>query len=487
VVVLASASHLSLHGVSGYIPDLAVEISRIEKKFRGGVICFPGVPILGGGSNDPFLVRSLFELEGWLRGSSDPYPRETWGILLDKMRELGTGGNQGGFKYKTRLPNSLRNFGQPDRTWVSEDWTNLPNGVQAFEQEHESKVVCALIGELNGIFNLGLGTEPGFDRMCEIDAMQEKPRILMIGSSHVIREADILADRGYEVTLVSKPGWRATKGAVEEMVGKIKEAMVNLTPRDIIVVQFLDNVSYMARSEEGGDLPIRRYVDGEFHIEGDLILAGKDRQYMTFQNIEPILRLLEGWKVFVLTPMPRYLRESCCDELEHAPNRYSPGFEEGLRKSLAEFRSNHKDFIFTRGLRGFKVIDPSPVLPNITGEFNIWGEDPVHPLTEGYERVVDLLEKEFQPKTAETGKRPAQDGAGGQPKRPKADAPRPSWIEGSSLSAKRSDGNYRGRGGYYGGYGGFGGYDGYGGYGGGGSGPRGRGGLRRPFRGRGRS
>jgi hypothetical protein len=66
------------------------------------------------------------------------------------------------------------------------------------------------------------------------------------------------------------------------------------------------------------------------------------------------------------------------------PNRYFPGFEDGLRKSLSEFRSNHKDFIFTRGLRGFKVIDPSPVLPNITGDFNIWGEDPVHPLTEGW-------------------------------------------------------------------------------------------------------
>jgi hypothetical protein len=127
---------------------------------------------------------------------------------------------------------------------VSEDWTNLTNGVQSFQQEHESKVVCALISELNGFLNLGLGSEPGFDRMNEGEAVPEKPRILMIGSSHVVREADILADRGYEVTLVSKPGWRATKGAVDEMMEKIKEAMVNLTPRDIVVIQFLDNVSY---------------------------------------------------------------------------------------------------------------------------------------------------------------------------------------------------------------------------------------------------
>jgi hypothetical protein len=129
---------------------------------------------------------------------------------------------------------------------------------------------------------------------------------------------------------------------------------------------------------------------------------------MTFQNIEPLLRILEGWRVFLLTPMPRFLCEACCDELEHAPNRYTPGFEDGLRKNLAEFRANHKDFLFTKGFRGFKVLDPSPVLPNITGEFNIWGEDPVHPLTEGYERVVDLLEKEIEASQAARGRPPTQ-------------------------------------------------------------------------------
>ncbi len=36
-------------------------------------------------------------------------------------------------------------------------------------------------------------------------------RLKMIWSSHIIREGDILADRGYKVTLVSKPSWRATK------------------------------------------------------------------------------------------------------------------------------------------------------------------------------------------------------------------------------------------------------------------------------------
>ncbi len=65
-------------------------------------------------------------------------------------------------------------------------------------------------------------------------------------------------DRGYEVTLVSKPGWRATKGSVAEMVEKVKEALCNISPHDVVVVQLLDNTCYLARSDEGRDLPIRR-------------------------------------------------------------------------------------------------------------------------------------------------------------------------------------------------------------------------------------
>ncbi len=40
----------------------------------------------------------------------------------------------------------------------------------------------------------------------------------------------------------------------------------------------------MARSEEGGDLPIRQFINGVYHVEGDLVLAGKDRLYMFFKN-----------------------------------------------------------------------------------------------------------------------------------------------------------------------------------------------------------
>jgi hypothetical protein len=102
----------------------------------------------------------------------------------------------------------------------------------------------------------------------------------------------------------------------------------------MIIVHLFDYIACMARSEEGGDLPIRQLVNGEFHVEGDLILTSKDRFYMFFKNTLPLLRLLEGLKVIFLTSLPRYLLEGCCDADDHAPNRYEKGFEAGLGKDL---------------------------------------------------------------------------------------------------------------------------------------------------------
>jgi hypothetical protein len=78
------------------------------------------------------------------------------------------------------------------------------------------------------------------------------------------------------------------------MSAKVEEALKELSPSDVIVLHLYDNIAYMARSEEGGDLPIRQFINGEFHVEGDLVLAEKDRLFMFFKITLLLLRLLEG-------------------------------------------------------------------------------------------------------------------------------------------------------------------------------------------------
>ena len=386
---------------------------------------------------------------------------KTWETVLQLLNELKTGGLQIVGKTKDRVPGSLFSGSQKTpHSWVSNVGATLPNGALPLTPENEKSIVAALITDLNGLYNLGLGDDPSVDRLCEVKTPDLKPNILLIGASHVSREGDILADRGHTVTICSKPGWRPNRGSVDEMVERVKTCLADMRPNDVVFIQCLDNSVYMARTEEDGDLPIRKYPDGDYHVEGYLILVAKDRQYLVFNILLPLLRLLEGRKVIFVTPMPRYLEVSCCDELEHAPNRYDGGFEKRLRDTLAEYRQNFKHFIFTSGLRGITVIDPSPA--TMMESEPVWGEDPVHPLTEGYERVVDLFEATMvKMDKAKTGiKRPAEEAAGSKTKKARQEVSRPGWIfAGTSCKQQVAPTGWRGgRGGSGGGRGGGRGY-----------------------------
>jgi hypothetical protein len=214
------------------------------------------------------------------------------------------------------------------------------------------------------------------------------------------------------------------------MVEKVSEAVKLLSSDDIIVIHCFDDISFMDRSEEGGDLPIRRYCDGEFPNEGELVLASKERLYMYFRNCLPIFSLLEGRTVFFLNPIPRYLYRSCCERLDHAPNRTGEDFEAELRKNLMDCRSHYKDFLFTSGCKNFSIINPGLCVPREDEDGNqLRGPDPVHPREEGYARIVDYICGELvRLREKETNKkRPGEPLA--PPAKRRQTIQRPGWIE----------------------------------------------------------
>ncbi len=123
---------------------------------------------------------------------------------------------------------------------------------------------------------------------------------------------------------------------VQTIIPQVKEAVQKLDKDDHVIIQCLDNTAYYSRTEEGGDIPVRRYIDGEFHVEGDLVLASKERQYLMFECILPLLQAVGVRNIILVTPGPRYLYESCCALEEHAPNRMDENFEETLRSMQPE-------------------------------------------------------------------------------------------------------------------------------------------------------
>jgi hypothetical protein len=471
VVVMSSATHLLMEGLEGYVEDMIRSLNKIGSIFGGGIIAAPGIPIFLGGCNSPELIRDVWDLMSWLKCIEELKLWRGWYELIGSL--TNTKGGEGLQPYrctKPRLPVSLNTFAE--NSWSSPGGTTLYNEVPPATMELEKKIITGMLNDLNTNFDLGLDVQPDFSRGIK-PAGSEKPKILTIGGSHAGRVGDEFESRGYTVLKVCTPGWRANKHPVLEIIPKVKEALATLSEKDVIIIECLDNTAYYARTEEGGDIPVRRWINKEFHVEGELTLATQERQAIMLENLEPLFALLRNRIVVFVTPMPRYLYVSCCDRTDHATNRTNEDFEEELRRSLGEFRLNTKKLLFLKNHR-FKILDPSPALPLVDkdGE-NVWGQDPVHPLKHGYELMVDLFEDEISALLSKGGKR-----AGGrlQPpaKKQRTEAPRQEWVESSNEFAKRREYGsfYRGNGG-----------DSRGGHGGRGRG-RGRGGRGgRGFRG----
>ncbi len=105
-----------------------------------------------------------------------------------------------------------------------------------------------------------------------------------------------------------------------------------------------------------------------------------------------------------------------------------PDFEDIIRSGLVEVRGFFKYFLFSSNLRNFKLLNPGLCVPSADPDGDpLWcEEDLVHPLYNGYERIIDTIIREADSLRA-GGKRPGDD-IPPVAKKPRVEVQRPRWI-----------------------------------------------------------
>ena len=185
---------------------------------------------------------------------------------------------------------------------------------------------------------------------------------------------DALVGTGAIVYKVVVPGWRIMKQKVAKMCD-LKLVLAEAGEDCIVVFQLLDANYFLAKSDEGGLLPICKLITGDYHVEGELAFAPKELQYSIFCPAKPLLEVAEGRRAILLTPLPRYLLSSCCNNPDHVSNMKEDGYRKDQELAVSECRKNVKDFCFRHGIRNIRVTSPWTAVKEI-GE-GIWS-DPVH-------------------------------------------------------------------------------------------------------------
>jgi hypothetical protein len=107
-----------------------------------------------------------------------------------------------------------------------------------------------------------------------------------------------------------------------------------------------------------------------------------------FTSILPLLRAGQQHTKMLLTPLARYLLQSCCNDPSHI-NRKELKFGASMGEAICEVKSWLKGLAFTRCIQNFSVICPNEMLGE--GDRHFWGSDPVHMVEDGYKELGKRL------------------------------------------------------------------------------------------------
>ncbi len=190
--------------------------------------------------------------------------------------------------------------------------------------------------------------------------------------------------------------------------------------------------------------------NGKYHVDGILTVADKPIVKELASTLAPLLKVLEGSKKLVLTPLARYWVTPCCSDLGHLTNYRSPGYLPCLGEAVASLRDHIRDALFTRRISNFRVLCPNRMFgmglrrqdisdEEATRTAAPWGPDPVHPTSAAYRMIAEAIVADLQDLDARYTNPPKQIQSSAKKAHHDPSRERAGWVDGCSAALPRRD------------------------------------------------
>ena len=219
---------------------------------------------------------------------------------------------------------------------------------------------------------------------------------------------------GEKALCLASPSWRLTVENVAALVKPLEEAASN-NPEAVFVFQLYDSCIYFGSSDSGELSLPKRDEDGRYHVLGELALAEWAALKKIFNISALLLRAAGGNMKLILSPLPRYVQGKCCDDRQHITNFGTKGYATEMGNSLAQIYTWLGDLAYGKRIVDFDVVCVSTIVgmegkPSKKELAKLWGSDPVHLTSAGYQKMADKLVEKAEahrmkpPKAADTSK-----------------------------------------------------------------------------------
>ncbi len=91
-----------------------------------------------------------------------------------------------------------------------------------------------------------------------------------------------------------------------------------------MIIYCLDNSSFSQADSDGVISQIAKLKDNKYHVVGELIVAHEITMAAAVANLKRILAVCGDRRVFIITPLLRFVNFACCDEAAHCIHRLVP-------------------------------------------------------------------------------------------------------------------------------------------------------------------
>jgi len=390
VILIASLSHLSETGLAAYIADLCTAVSTLTHYFKGSVSIAPAPFILAADTKDQHLIRAISDLYAWINsclGSSEAVSAAAFLVGREGLLYNGGGPAMQEIENRYRLPTGFTN--SSNEIWSSSGKSDLPSSVKQFSQEIEMEIVGRLLADLNAQLGLDLHPKPYYDRLVVEEDLEppDSTVYIVVGGSHALRTANALARQGKKSVAATISGWRPTAEMITAIINKLKKAREHCidTSKAVCVLQMWDNSMYFVQDEEGGLSAARPGADGKHHVVGASVFAHKDTQQLILKKTLPILEAVSDMRKILLSPLPRYWEERCCEKSGHVTNMADEEYKVKLEAEVYAAKDTIRAHCFRSGIRNARVLGSWHIVKKTD---DIWGRDPVHMEDAGYDALA---------------------------------------------------------------------------------------------------
>ena len=179
----------------------------------------------------------------------------------------------------------------------------------------------------------------------------------------------------------------------------------------LVVLDLYSNTIYMGSDEFGMPVPAFKSLTGTYHMTGCVETAPEAFLRKRFSLVRNLLQLVGNSTIICVLPLPRYVKQPCCNNESHRVNWAEADFNEILLSSAtscfgvlkAEGEKHGLTIATFNPLSCFNNTDDLTDVKSSAGLSILREDDPVHLTAPAYNDIAAVLSSQAE----NNGKQPA--------------------------------------------------------------------------------